>query len=122
MTGVITPKAQPIDEITGKILKGYCKEEYNLHILNAPLYENGQPISISGKFVLNDTLQHKTWCICGFKQVSDISKEGTVYNSVVNFYSKDQILSVVEKVAGPIASQKYRMVDNELDTDSEDGS
>eukprot|EP00957_Ditylum_brightwellii_P115602 8817630-Ditylum_brightwellii.AAC.1 len=122
MAGGITPKAQPIGAIPRKILKGYCREEYDLHMPNAPLYENGQPIPLLGNYVINEALQHKTWYMCGCKQVLDIAKEGIVHNSIVNFYSKDQIQSVLGKVAGSIASQSYMMVDNELDTDSEDGS
>eukprot|EP00957_Ditylum_brightwellii_P113357 8643913-Ditylum_brightwellii.AAC.1 len=49
----ITPKAQPIDVITGKILKGCYREECDLHMLDYPLNENGQPILLVDNCVLN---------------------------------------------------------------------
>eukprot|EP00957_Ditylum_brightwellii_P034741 2633160-Ditylum_brightwellii.AAC.1 len=113
MAGGITHKAQLIDAITGKILKGYYREEYELHMLKVPLNENGQPGAPSRQLCaqwcvaawnkMSEALLCKTWHMCGYKRVSDLVKEGTVHNSIVQFYSTDQIQSVVEKAAGPRA-------------------
>jgi hypothetical protein len=130
MAGGITPKSQPVDAITGKIFKGYYREEYELYMLKAPLNEKGQPDPPSRQLCaqwcaaawnkIPEALLCKTWHMCGYKRVSDLAKEGSVHNSIVQFYSTDQIRSVVEKALGPRASMNYMMVDNEFDTDSED--
>ena len=39
MTGVITPKSQPLDKIINKIWKGYFCDEYYGFILTAPVNE-----------------------------------------------------------------------------------
>ena len=130
MAGGITPKAQPVDAITGKIFKGYYREEYELCMFKAPLNKNGYPEPPSRQLCdqwcvaawnkTPEALLWKTWNMCGYKRVSDLSNEGSVHISIVKFHSTDQIRSVVEKASGPRASMNYMIVDNEFDTDSED--
>eukprot|EP00957_Ditylum_brightwellii_P149913 11417116-Ditylum_brightwellii.AAC.1 len=82
-------------------------------MLKAPLNENGWPNTPSRQLCaqwyvaawkkIPEALLCKTWHMFGYQRVSDLAKEGTVHNSIVQFYSTDQTRSVVEKAAGPRA-------------------
>eukprot|EP00957_Ditylum_brightwellii_P004964 378033-Ditylum_brightwellii.AAC.1 len=89
MAGGVNPKAQPIDAITGKILRSYYSKEYDLHMFNSSLDEKGQLVPLSRQLCAQwcvgawDKFQ-KHRCtkvgICVGKQISDLVKEGTIHN------------------------------------------
>ena len=43
MAGGIVPKSQPLDLMLIKIIKGYCRHFYDVHILDAPVKPDRNP-------------------------------------------------------------------------------
>ena len=119
MAGGITPKAQPIDMILGKVFKGAYKDLYDSYMLTAPT-RNGHPITPSRQLcakwavhawdAIPESLIKKSWELAQYKTMEEIENEKNSM-AIVNVSQQD-IVNEILPVANESLVLNYQIPDN----------
>ena len=122
MAGGITPKAQPIDMIIGKVFKSLYRDEYDNYMLTAPT-RNEHPITPSRQLCatwvvkaweqIPEALIHKAWELANYKSMEEIERENC--SREVIELTQDNIIEAIAPVADEQILLHYLSEDNVYD-------
>ena len=121
MDGGINPKAQPLDVLINKFLKGLFPDLFKEWSLNAPANpKTGNPLApyrqLLAQWIVKEwakvpkELVRKSWEVYGYKSKEDLSdEEETVSVAVINC-SQEQLGIMIENIAGYDARMAWIVV------------
>lgn len=125
MDGGITPKAQPLDVLINKVLKGLYRDLFEEWSLNAPINDKtGHPYPPSRQLLatwvvqswakIPESLVRKAWEVSGYTDMNVLQDQAS--GEIVE-YSPEELGSMVERYAGDAAMMAWIDESNDHDPD-----
>ena len=126
MGGGITPKAQPLDIFLGKIMKGYYRDLYDIHMINAPVHPStGHPFVPSRQLCATwivkawervpEALVKKAWVVGNYAPFEKLQSQDfneSISNEIVNYGQNEIVNEITRATSNDDLLQHFLAPDN----------